>query len=130
MADPPRQVIQRLADGPKLLPVSMPAPEEVGVVLPSKDVRIPSPEEVGVASPNKGAAAKVDWNQTRDRLGRLGLIKLETVHQEDSRHRVVLVLRTRQADQVQNIEATAATEAEAVALALERAEQWAVSSGQ
>ena len=118
MAETPKVVSPPLIPTPKLSPVSMPSPDEVGVVPPgAKSVAMPSPP-----APDKSAVARVDWNATRERLDRLGAIGLQTAQLSDGRHRVAFVLRTRQADQVQRVEATAATEVEAVALALERAE--------
>jgi hypothetical protein len=80
---------------------------------------LPSPEELGVAP------AKVDWNATHDRLQRLGGTGFQLAQLADGRHRVGFVLRTNQPDQVQHIEATASTQAEAVTAALAKAEQWA-----
>jgi hypothetical protein len=108
----------------KLTAVSMPSPDEVGVVPPgAKSIAMPSPTELGVSPPGK-----VDWNETHSRLDRLGAFGLQMVQLNDGRHRVAFVLRTAKADQVQHVEVTAATAAEAVTLALERAET--VSSGQ
>jgi hypothetical protein len=115
MPDTPKVVSPAL----KLTAVSMPSPDEVGVVPPgAKSIAMPSPAELGVAPPGK-----VDWNETHSRLDRLGAFGLQMVQLNDGRHRVAFVLRTAKADQVQHVEVTAATEAEAVALALERAEQ-------
>ena len=92
----------------KLAPLSMPSPEELGV------------------TPTAPAAAlvKVDWNETRDRLQRMGCVGFQTAKIGDGRHRVVVTLRTNRVDQEQNIEAVAATEGEAVVAVLARAEQW------
>jgi hypothetical protein len=89
-------------------------------------VSLPSPEELGVAF---AVPAKVDWNATRERLNHLGAIGLQMVQMTDGSYRIAFVMRTNQADHVHHIEATAATEAEAVALAMTRAEQWAVGGG-
>jgi hypothetical protein len=123
MQDPPKMVNPPLISAPKLTPVSMPSPEEIGVV-PVK-VALPSAEELGVVPPGKTATTKIDWNETRNRLARLGAIGWQSMQLNDGRHRVAFVLRTKQVDQVQHIEATAATEAEAVTAALARAEEWA-----
>jgi hypothetical protein len=124
MAETPKVVSPPLIPTPKLNPVSMPSPDEVGVVPPgAKSVAMPSLGAVGMPQPAKAGGSKVDWNETRERLDRLGAIGLQTAKLADGRHRVAFVLRTRQADQVQHVEATAATEAEAVALALDRAEK-------
>ena len=101
----PEPSIQSRTAAPKLEPLTLPSPESLGLAP-------------------KSAPAKVDWNATLERLDRLGRIGHQVVQLDDGRCRVLLVMRTRQADQVQRIEATAATEAEAVGLALARAEQW------
>jgi hypothetical protein len=125
MQDPPNMTNPPLLPAPKLTAVSMPSPEEMGVV-PAK-VGLPSPDELGVVPPGRTAAAIIDWNETRSRLDRLGAIGWQSTQLNDGRHRVAFVLRTKQADQVQHIEATATTEAEAVTAALARAEEWATT---
>jgi len=100
-----------------------PAPVQAQAPAPKLEpLTLPSPESLGLAPK---APAKVDWNATLERLDRLGRIGHQVVQLDDGRCRVLLVMRTRQADQVQRIEATAASEAEAVGLALARAEEWA-----
>jgi hypothetical protein len=121
MADTPKLVAEPLVPTPRLTPVSLPPPEAVGVA-PVRTVSLPSPEDVGV-----GAAAKIDWNDAHTRLERLGNIGMTTGQTTDGRHRVSLVLRTSRTDSVQRIEAVASTEAEAVALALAKAEEWSRS---
>jgi hypothetical protein len=130
MPEMPKQVVQPLVAAPKLAPVPMPSPQEVGILPVAKAasgqaVRIPSPEEVGVAPPVKQASAKTDWNAAHERLERLGAISLQTIRLDDSRYRVTFMLRTNQPDRVQHVEAVAATEHEALAVALARAENWA-----
>jgi len=93
----------------------------------SAPLTLPSPQELGVPATER-PAAKVDWNATHERLEQLGGTGFQTARLSDGRFRVGFVLRTNQADQVHHIEATAATQAEAVAAALRHAEQWA--SGQ
>jgi hypothetical protein len=121
MADTPKQVAEPLVPTPRLTPVSVPPPEAVGVA-PVRTVSIPTPEQLGVVS-----TAKVDWNETLSRLERLGKIGMTVGQTTDGQHRVSLVLQTNRADAVQRIEAVAGTEAEAVALALARAEEWSRS---
>src|SRR5262249_23620394 len=98
----PEPSIQSRAEAPKLEPLTLPSPESLGLAPKS--------------------APKVDWNAPLERLDRLGRIGHQVVQLDDGRCRVMLMMRTRQADQVQRIEATAATEAEAVSLVVARAE--------
>jgi hypothetical protein len=112
--DPPIQPVRPVINNTKAGPLTLPSPEELGVAP-----RPPLP-----ATP----VAKVDWNATHDNLQRLGGTGFQLAQLADGRFRVAFVLRTNQADQVHHIEATAATQADAVASALARAEQWA--SGQ
>jgi hypothetical protein len=100
--------------------------------LKASPLKLPSPEELGVAPrPPLPATpvAKVDWNAAHDSLQRLGGTGFQLAQLADGRFRVGFVLRTNQADQVHHIEATAATQADAVASALAHAEQWAGNSG-
>jgi hypothetical protein len=90
---------------------------------PPPPLALPSPEEAGVAAPRW--AAKVDWNAIRDRLQQLGGVGLQLAQLSDGSYRVAFEMRTTQANYFHHIEATAATEHEAVSVALWRAEQWA-----
>ena len=94
-------------------------------------VSLPSPGELGLSPLTRPSAPAnvrpVDWNATHERLRQLGAIGVQSVPLPDGRYRVAVVLGTGNADQVHHIEATAATEAEAVSAALERAEQWAIA---
>jgi hypothetical protein len=89
---------------------------------------LPSPEALGVAPrplPTTTPVAKIDWNAAHDSLQRLGGTGFQLAQLADGRFRVGFVLRTNQTDQVHHIEATADTQADAMASALARAEQWA-----
>ena len=115
-------------------PYDEPAPQAIQPFKKSSakadPLALPSPEELGVAPasrPSSPAVAKVDWNATHDRLQKLGGTAFQSAQLNDGSYRVGFVLRTNQTDQVHHIEATAATEAEAVAVALGHAEQWAFS---
>jgi hypothetical protein len=109
--DPPVQQVRPLTNSPaKATPLTLPSPEELGVAPRSA---LPA-----------AAVAKVDWNATHDSLQRLGGTGFQLAQLADGRYRVGFVLRTNQADEVHHIEATAATQADAVASALARAEQW------
>jgi hypothetical protein len=94
----------------------------------SEDVRLqlPSPEQLGLNRPAASAApAAVDWATVHQRLDRLGAT---CFHMEKLTRgaRVTCVLPTAKADYSHRIEAVADSEAEAVALAVTQAEQWAV----
>ncbi|HYV34285.1 MAG TPA: hypothetical protein VE988_01190 [Gemmataceae bacterium] len=108
-------------------PDEVPAQAYVPVVESVKmaPVRLPSPEELGVGLKAPAPAASVDWNTAHARLQQLGGIGLQSTHLPDGRVRVAFLLRTNQVNQVHHVEATASTEAEAVAVALSEAEKWA-----
>lgn len=98
---PPRP----LPPEPRLAPVTLPAPEQLGI---------------GV----EPAAEDVDWNTVHRRLRELGSLSSQLQRTGDG-YRFVCLLPTTQSDRAQRIEAAATTEAEAVRLALARAELWA-----
>jgi hypothetical protein len=89
---------------------------------------MPAPEQLGVSAGWKGSLAsageKVDWNTVLDKVNRLGSIGFHLTRLPQGGCQVTLLLPTGQTDRIQHIEASAATEADAVRLALERAEQW------
>jgi hypothetical protein len=124
MPEPSEALVKPVAAATKLAPLTLPSPEELGLATTVKGIVLPPPEEMGVAPTPKAVPARIDWNATRERLDRLGHIGSESIQLSDGRYRVAFVLRTNQPNRVQHIEATAATEAEAVAVALARAEQW------
>jgi hypothetical protein len=95
----------------------------MAVSTPPPPLSLPSPEDAGVAVP--GTAGKVDWNATRERLQQLGGISWQLTQLTDGSFRVALVMRTTQPNCFHHIEATEATEAAAVNVAMARAEQWA-----
>lgn len=68
---------------------------------------------------------KVDWNRARQRLQHLGALSFRVDKVGPAGYRVTFLLPTRQANSTHCIEAAAPTEATAMCLALERAEQWA-----
>ncbi len=104
----------------------MPIPE-VSVELAKAPVKLtpltmPAPEALGVAT--AAPASKVDWNATLERLRALGGVGHDVVQLNDGRYRVAFVLRSSQSDVVQSIVATGRTEAEAVTAALSRTEEF------
>jgi hypothetical protein len=87
---------------------------------------MPSPEELGIrrASAPVVAETSVDWNDTRDRLARLGALSFRLDKLPQGNCRVTFLLPTRQPQRTHEIEAMAATEAAAVRLALAQAQRW------
>jgi hypothetical protein len=133
---PPRQAmppmptppVSWVPDAPPEMPapkvrakIELDAPPEV-LTTPPPPVRLPSPEEAGVAAPR--LAGTVDWDATRKHLEKLGGVDLQPTALADGRVRVVLVMRTDQANRYHHIEATAATAHEAVNAAMWHAEKW------
>jgi hypothetical protein len=104
-ADEPDVPPRPLPPEPRLAPVTLPAPEQLGI---------------GV----EAVAEDVDWNTVHRRLRELGSLSSQLQRTGDG-YRFVCLLPTTQADRAQRIEAAATTEAEAVRLALARAELWA-----
>jgi hypothetical protein len=91
---------------------------------------MPSPEQLGISggpgAPGKApaAVARVDWNDLRARLDRLGSLGFHVDKLSSGTFRVAVVLPTGQPDRNHRVEVTAETEAGAAQLALQRAEAW------
>jgi hypothetical protein len=118
----PPLVVRGKIDDPPELPARAIAP----IQLPPAPVVLPSPEALNVTPKSAVAPAPpVDWNAAMVRFNRVGGMGIQRAQMPDGRYRVALTLRTDVADQTHNIEATAATEAEAVSAALTGAEEWA-----
>jgi hypothetical protein len=94
-----------------------------------KRLALPSPEELGL-----GAAAvarsvlAVDWNATHQRLKEMGAVGFHIDHPRAGVTQITFWLPTSEPGRTQLIEATAATEAEAVSLALRQADSFRVAS--
>jgi hypothetical protein len=92
----------------------------------SEDARLqlPAPEQLGLDRPATPTASRLDWAAVHQRLDRLGAT---CFHLEKLAHgaRVTCLLPTAKADCSHRVEAVADSEAEAVALAVNQAEQWA-----
>jgi hypothetical protein len=98
--------------------------EEPAPVRVSRAIVIPSPEEAGIAAPTPAAAATdVDWNNAYRRLRALNA-DFQLCKQQ-SGFRFTCLMPTSQPGRIHRVEAEAASEAEAVRLTLDRAEQWA-----
>jgi hypothetical protein len=109
--DLPRPVIRGLMpDAPAVPP--RPAP-----------LAMPSPAQLGLSTAPAGAVDSVDWNRALERVRRLGASGFHLNKVTEGGYLVTLQLPTGSADRLQHIEATAGTEAAAVCLALDRAEQ-------
>jgi hypothetical protein len=84
-------------------------------------MRIPLPEELGVVRPSAGLAT-VDWEAVAKQLKELGAQGLQMGITPGS-HRCTLLLTSDRPGVTWRVDATAATQDEAVRLALERGRQ-------
>lgn len=109
---PPRPTIRMQAPDSSPRRLTLPSPEQLGLI------HAPAP----TATPMTAEA--IDWNATRQRLQRWGAISFHVDQVSAGGYRVTFLLPTRQPNYTHCVEATAATESAAVALALDRAEQW------
>jgi hypothetical protein len=87
-------------------------------------VTLPAPEQLGVSRP-RGKSASTDWVDARRRLDVLGAVAFQVARTPEGGWRFNCLLPTDQQNYNHRIEADAGTEAEAVRLGLERAENWA-----
>src|SRR5437763_3610054 len=94
-----------------------PSPRPVALAMPS-------PEQLGIAAANAPTGA-LDWTAANRRLALLGAISSHRERLPQGGFRFVCLLPTTQADRTHRIEAVATTEAEAVRVALQKAEEWA-----
>ena len=84
---------------------------------------LPSPAELGVSRPV--VAPEIDWSLVHRRMQSLGSVCFHMEKLPQGGYRFLCLLPTSQTDRTHRIEVEAATEAEAVRLALEQAELWA-----
>lgn len=114
--DDPPTMPEMQAPAPALPPAPPPAP-----------LSMPSPDQLGIAAaaPAPAPAAKVDWAAARERLGRLHAVSFNVDQPAQGGCRFTCFLATAQAAVTHRVEASAATEGDAVRLALDKAEQWA-----
>jgi hypothetical protein len=93
----------------------------------SQLVSIPSPEELGVSAAKSAAASvELDWAAVHRRLQELGADFLRQRLPQGG-YRFTCLMPTNQPNRLHRVEAEAATEAEAVQLALNQANKWAGS---
>lgn len=111
---PPAKVRGQRPEDP---PASERRPEPKPVAL-----TLPPPEQLGIGA--KAPAAEIDMNVVHRRLRELGSQSYQLQRTPEG-YRFTCLLPTAHPDRTQRIEAQGATEAEAVRLALARAEQWA-----
>jgi hypothetical protein len=84
-------------------------------------VRVPSPDELGVARP-QSTAPRVDWAVVGQQMHELGARDFH-IDPRDGSYRCTLLLPGDRAGVTWRVDATAATEADAIRLAIERARQ-------
>jgi hypothetical protein len=94
-------------------------------------VTLPSPEQLGVtstpAAPRAAAPETLDWNATFARLRQLGALGWQSGKLPQGGYRFTCLLPTGQPNCSRHVEATGATEAEAVRLALASIERQVAS---
>ena len=117
---PPMPVQNVAAEPPPRPRIRLQAPEDPPRVTP-RNLTLPPPDKLGLTP--KTVQATVDWNVTRARLQQLGATNYRVDYLGADGFRVRLLLNG-QAGSMHEIETTAGTDAEALAVALEQAEQW------
>ncbi len=88
---------------------------------PRPKLDLPPPEQLGIRT--AAAAPETDWNAIHRRLRELGSTAFQSRQTADG-VLITFLLPTSEAGRQQRIEAQAATEAEAIRLALARADEW------
>jgi hypothetical protein len=91
---------------------------------PRPSLALPAPEQLGIRT--AVAPPETDWNAVHRRLHELGSTAFQSRQTADG-FVISFLLPTAEAGRNQRIEAQAATEAEAIRLALSRADDWARS---
>lgn len=104
-----------------------PLSKEIPVPPRPTPIAMPSPEQLGVA-PAQADAGGFDWSGAHRRLDLLGAVACQRERLAQGGYRFTCVLPTTQADRTHRVEAVAASEEEAVRLALQRAEAWAAGA--
>lgn len=92
---------------------------------PPARLTMPSPGQLGITPAGARAAEAVDWNAARRRLDRLGAVYFHVEKLDAGGYRFTCLLPTRQPGRTHRVETVAASEAEAIRLALAKAEEWA-----
>ena len=86
---------------------------------------MPSPKQLGIAPASASPTDAVDWNVARRRLDRLGAVYFHVEKLDGGGYRFTCLLPTSQRGRTHRVETVAATEADAIHLALAKAEEWA-----
>jgi hypothetical protein len=101
-----------------------PVSKQLPAPVRSAPIAIPTPEQLGVATVPMSEGTS-DWAAANRRLDLLGAVSSHRERLPQGGYRFTCLLATEQADRKHRVEAVAATEEEAVRLALQRAEEWA-----
>jgi hypothetical protein len=86
-------------------------------------LHIPSPEELGIGAGGAASKSAFDWNAVHARLGQLNAT-FQSRRSTDGYFEFTCLLPTARQGQAHRIEARAASETEAVRLALDKVEEW------
>ena len=113
----PRPIIRLQAEDEPRPPARPAIPE----TRPTR-LALPAPEELGIDS--APASVATDWAAVHRRLDELGATCFHLDKVADGGYRVTCLLPTGQPSRTHRVEAQAASEATALALALERVETW------
>jgi hypothetical protein len=87
---------------------------------------LPSPEQLGISRP-LAALNTLDWTDAHRRLDQLGAVCFHLEKLPQGGYRFTCLLPTAEAAKRHRVEATGATEADVVRLALDQSEQWSRS---
>jgi hypothetical protein len=87
---------------------------------------MPSPEQLGVSCAKIADKESAEWTAARQRLDRLGAVGFQMDKTGQGGFRFTCLLPTVQPGRIHRIDAVAATEADAVRLAIDKAEEWAL----
>ena len=90
----------------------------------SRPLVLPTPEQLGIAVPTT-TASPIDWTAIHRRLDQMGATCFQLERPVGGGCRVTCLLPTGQANHSRRLEAQANTQAEAVRLVLDQAEEWA-----
>lgn len=123
-----------MAGGQRVQPVAPRTPpvptirfqnEEPAPVAPPR-LALPSPDQLGIrpANPVSVPAVALDWNHTHARLQELGALGFHLDRMAQGSVRVTFYLPAGAGGRTRLIEAEAADDAQAVALALRQADAW------
>ncbi|MBV9121990.1 MAG: hypothetical protein JO112_01360 [Planctomycetes bacterium] len=127
---PPPAMVQQPAPRPPTVRGMMedePSALAAPLVAPPRPslLKMPSPQQLGLAPAKPEEAGEVDWTTAHQRLKALGAVCFNLVQLPQGGCRFTCLLPTNQPNRSHRIEAQAASEGEAVRLALDQAETWA-----